>query len=407
MADHWRQSTLGEVAQVVGGGTPSTKEPTYWGGDIPWLTPTEVVRADGQTIRSSDRTITSLGLAKSSAHLLPAGVVLLTTRASVGFTAISAVPLATNQGFQSLIPGDGLDPAFLMMWIQANREEFRSRAGGSTFPEISKDKVRQIPITVPPLQVQRQIVDLIGAVDEHVLRLEQEQRALDRLWWGVAAALESATSSVASMPLGQLAEISGGLTKNKNTALVGVPVVVPYLRVANVHRRFVDLADLATITTTTDVVERLRLKPGDVLLNEGGDKDKLGRGAVWSGQVENCIHQNHVFRARITDDRFNAEFVSAWANSFGQRWFETYGTQTTGIASISKTTLSKFPVPVLPKDEQMRWAAALDGVFEVMTRLAAEAKVLRGLRARILDGLLSGEAELTDAYDRLVDAGVA
>jgi type I restriction enzyme S subunit len=319
-------------------------------------------------------------------------------------------PAFASPEFPTFLCRPRLSPEFFALVTQLptfwSELALRSTGMGGRRERVSPRQFLEIPLPTPPLEAQRRIVGLIGAVDEHVLRLEQEQQALDRLWWSVAAALESATSSVASMPLGQLAEISGGLTKNKNTALVGVPVVVPYLRVANVHRRFLDLADLATITTTTDVVERLRLRPGDVLLNEGGDKDKLGRGAVWSGQVENCIHQNHVFRARITDDRFNAEFVSAWANSFGQRWFETYGTQTTGIASISKTTLSKFPVPVLPKAEQKRWAAALDGVFALMNRLAAEADVLRALRARILDGLLSREVEIPESYDDVL-AGVA
>lgn len=265
-----------------------------------------------------------------------------------------------------LRPTAAVLPGFLHLLASAPStiEHAVAASAGTRMPRTSPTDLARVEVALPHLDVQRRIVDLIGAIDEQVVRLDQEQQALDRLWWSAARALESVCSSATSMPLGQVAEISGGLTKNKKAALVGVSVVVPYLRVANVHRRFLDLADLATIKTTTDVVERLRLKPGDVLLNEGGDKDKLGRGAVWSGQVENCIHQNHVFRARITDDRFSAEFVSAWANSFGQRWFETYGTQTTGIASISKTTLSKFPVPLLPKDQQMRWAAALDGVFE-------------------------------------------
>lgn len=279
-------------------------------------------------------------------------------------------------------------------------------SAGTRMPRTSPADLRVVPAQLPPLVVQRRIVDLISAIDEQGLVLAGEHQAVDRCWWSVAATLESACSTVTSIPLGQLADISGGLTKNKNTALVGVPVEVPYLRVANVHRRYLDLADLAKLTTTTDVVERLRLKPGDVLLNEGGDKDKLGRGTVWRGQVEDCIHQNHVFRARITDDRFHAEFVSAWANSFGQRWFETYGTQTTGIASISKSTLSKFPVPLLSKDEQLRWAEALDGVFDVMARLAAEADVLRELRARLLVGLLTRELVLPEAYDMLTDSGV-
>jgi len=388
------------MCRIQIGRTPPRKEARYWTQDLerPFCTIADM--AD-RHINPSREGVTQAAESEGRAKRVPAGALLMSFKLTIGRVGFAARDLFPNEAIAWLSSADpALNEEFLALWLEA--QDLSQGSGravkGST---LNSDSLRAIPVMVPPLEVQRRIVDLIGSIDESVVRLDQERQAVDRCWWSVAAALESAASSVISMPLGQVAEISGGLTKNKKAALVGVPVVVPYLRVANVHRRFLDLTDLATITTTTDVVERLRLKPGDVLLNEGGDKDKLGRGAVWSGEVENCIHQNHVFRARITDDRFLAEFVSAWANSFGQRWFETYGTQTTGIASISKATLSKFPVPVLPKDEQMRWAAALDGVFEEMTQLAAEAGVLRELRARILDGLLSRAVEIPEAYDQL------
>ena len=174
MSDEWTSSLLGEIAEVIGGGTPSTKVPEYWNGSIPWLTPTEVVKADGQRIATSERMISQAGLENSSAKLLPKDAVLLTTRASVGFVALSDAPVATNQGFQSLIPKGSLLSEYLMYWIQGNRDEFTSRAGGSTFPEISKSKVLTIPITFPSLPVQRRIVDLMTHLDNHIETLSRE-----------------------------------------------------------------------------------------------------------------------------------------------------------------------------------------------------------------------------------------
>jgi type I restriction enzyme S subunit len=166
--DDWTETTIGAIAGVVGGGTPATNTPEYWGGEIVWLTPTEVVPVDGQEIHESERRITSAGLKNSGAQLLPPGSVILTTRASVGFAALSTVELCTNQGFQSLIPGDRAMAKFLMFWIQVNRRELQSRAAGSTFKEISKSNVKSLKINLPPREEQQRIVDLVSSMDDMI-----------------------------------------------------------------------------------------------------------------------------------------------------------------------------------------------------------------------------------------------
>ncbi len=171
--DGWVETTLGEVADVVGGGTPSTTVPKYWDGVIIWLTPTEVVAKDGKRIGDSIRKLTDVGLRNSGAQLLPANSVILTSRASVGFAAISECPLATNQGFQSLVPNSSSNAEFLMFWIQNNRAEFDSRAAGTTFKEISKTNVKSIKLLLPPLVEQRQIVEIVSSMDDSIQASEQ------------------------------------------------------------------------------------------------------------------------------------------------------------------------------------------------------------------------------------------
>src|SRR5262245_3429032 len=124
MRDGWTRTTLGEIAEVVGGGTPSTKVPEYWGGDIPWVTPTEITAHEGACITETERSITPLGLDKSGARLLPANTVLLTSRATIGAVALAGRSLATNQGFAALVAGPTVIPEFLMYWCQANKGEF-------------------------------------------------------------------------------------------------------------------------------------------------------------------------------------------------------------------------------------------------------------------------------------------
>jgi type I restriction enzyme S subunit len=171
--DGWTETTLGDIAEVVGGGTPSTAVSEYWDGNIIWLTPTEITSQDGKVVNDSIRKISALGLKGSGAQMLPKGTVILTSRASVGYVALAGAELCTNQGFQSLIPKKTVLSKFLMFWIQQNRTEFESRSAGSTFKEISKSNVKSIKISVPPIAEQQRIVEIISAMDEVANEVER------------------------------------------------------------------------------------------------------------------------------------------------------------------------------------------------------------------------------------------
>lgn len=153
--------------------------------------------------------------------------------------------------------------------------------------------------------------------------------------------------------LDMLGEIASGVAKGTKRD-GSVPVrEVPYLRVANVQRGYLDLTEVKTIMAVERDIEELTLRNGDVLFNEGGDRDKLGRGWVWRDEVKECIHQNHVFRMRPYLSELQPELISHRGNTFGKLWFQNAGKQTTNLASINMTMLRVFPVPVAPADEQL------------------------------------------------------
>ena len=151
----WRTAPIGDACAVIGGGTTRRSEAAYFGGGIPWATPTDVTGLADLYIGRTKETITETGLRKSGARLVPAGTVLLTSRATIGFTAIAARPMATNQGFANLICGDGLTPEYLAHWLAARRDLLIRLAGGTTFKEISKATLKKIPIPLPPMALQR------------------------------------------------------------------------------------------------------------------------------------------------------------------------------------------------------------------------------------------------------------
>lgn len=172
----WFSKTIRDVSDVVGGGTPETDKKSYWNGNIQWFTPSEI----GLTkyVSRSQRTITELGLNKSSAKLLPKGTLLLSTRATVGECSISMSECTTNQGFQSLIPKNIIDRDFLYYLIQTKKHHLIKRACGSTFLEISNSEVKNLSIAIPREKEQRKIGRFLSLIDE---RISTQSKIIEKL----------------------------------------------------------------------------------------------------------------------------------------------------------------------------------------------------------------------------------
>lgn len=164
--DNWISTRISEVANVVGGGTPDTSISSYWNGDIQWFTPTEV----GHTkyVSFSSRTISKLGLKKSSAKILPKGTILLSSRATVGECSIAENECTTNQGFQSLIPNKNVHNEFLYYLTQTKKRHFIKYASGSTFLEISNGEIKKTKCYVPRLDEQKDIAVFLSLLDKKI-----------------------------------------------------------------------------------------------------------------------------------------------------------------------------------------------------------------------------------------------
>jgi type I restriction enzyme S subunit len=191
--------------------------------------------------------------------------------------------------------------------------------------------------------------------------------------------------------LGELAEIVSGITKGRR--LNGTPTrVVPYLAVVNVQERALDLSVAKTIAATESEIDKLRLVSGDLLLTEGGDPDKLGRGTLWNDELPECIHQNHIFRVRLTVGALRPTFLN-WlvSSSRGRQYFLRSAKQTTGIASINMTQLRQFPVLLPPTEHQDRFAASLSVVERLKTSHCTSLASLDALFASLQHRAFNGE----------------
>ena len=174
----WIASTMGEEVDVVGGSTPSTKEPAFWGGDIAWATPKDLSALSTPVLHCTERQITDAGLSQIGSGLLPVGTVLLSSRAPIGYLAIAQIPTAVNQGFIAMNCHKRLSNLFVWLWTQANMEAVLRNANGSTFQEISKANFRPITVTVPKPDILRAFDEIVGPLLDRIITNEKENRSL-------------------------------------------------------------------------------------------------------------------------------------------------------------------------------------------------------------------------------------
>ncbi len=177
----WEVKRLGELTEIISGGTPDTRKLRYWeNGNVYWATPTDIT-SNGKYINNTEKCITQEGLKNSSAYLLPIGSILMTSRATIGERCINTVPMATNQGFKSFICKGDLYNEYLYYFIDIIKPNFVKLAGGSTFLEISKKEVEAYKIPVPPVEEQRAVATIISGVDNQIVLNQEKLERLRRL----------------------------------------------------------------------------------------------------------------------------------------------------------------------------------------------------------------------------------
>lgn len=181
----WKTVSIKQLGTIASGGTPDTTNPDYWNGDVYWLTPTDVTSTPSRFITDTERKITESGMKNSSATLLPAGSLMVCTRATIGWMAISTTPITTNQGFKNVIPSPEFDVGFLYYLFSYKKDVFIRLANGSTFLELSKRDFENIKLQLPRLEEQKTIASVLSAADSGITttaqlleNLKQQKKAL-------------------------------------------------------------------------------------------------------------------------------------------------------------------------------------------------------------------------------------
>lgn len=267
---------------------------------------------------------------------------------------------------------------------------------GSVRVRIYYDQLSRLQLPIPPLSEQQKIAAILTAVDDKIDVISRQIEATQTLKQGLMQTLFSrglsglAASDWPTVLLQDVAEVRTGLAKGKKG--LNDPVELPYLRVANVQDGHIDLAEVKTIEVEADQVDRYALQSGDVLMTEGGNFDKLGRGDVWESQISPCLHQNHVFAVRPDSSKLNPYYLAALAASdYGRQYFLSCAKRTTNLASINSSQLKAFPVLLPPMDEQIRIAKIVSAANARIETLSTKKAHYQTLKRGLMQKLLTGE----------------
>jgi type I restriction enzyme S subunit len=218
----WRTVKLKEIGEIVGGGTPSTRDPSNFGQDYEWVTPKDLSVYKERYILSGSRGLSNKGYGSSSAKLLPKGTVLISSRAPIGLTAIAAQPLTTNQGCRSFIPGPDVDSLFMYYLFVSMTQKLEQHANGSTFREISGSSLANIEVEIPSLDEQKAIAKVLGSLDD---KIESNLRETSLAWRLLNAEWQSLSEDSGVRPLQEILSLHYGKSLPATSRISGrVPV---------------------------------------------------------------------------------------------------------------------------------------------------------------------------------------
>ena len=402
----WKDLTLNDIATIVGGGTPTRSEPAYWDGDVPWATPTDVTGLTGRVISETHSTITETGLESSSAALLPSNSLLMTTRATIGACAINHVSMATNQGFQSLVPKRGTDISFLYCLMQHNKRRLERLAAGSTFLEVSKRTVRGFRIVLPPFPEQRKIAAILSSVDDAI---EKTQAVIDQVQVVKRGLMQELLTrglsgrhtrfkqtEIGEIPtewdvlaLGDVTSIGSGTTPSKERDDYWQGGTVAWLPTGKVNDRIVWSASVH-VTEKAVRETSLRILPiGTLLIAMIGQGKTRGKTAFL--EIEACVNQNfaYVIPRRQISSRFLfyvLEYQYEVLRSAGRG---------SNQDALNCRIIKGFKVPLPTSEEQSKIATVL-GALDVRLELERRRiEFLGNVKHSLMSVLLTGELRVT------------
>lgn len=401
---NWVPCEMGDVAKVVGGGTPPSKDKSNFTteGGIPWITPADLSGYRKMYIGRGARNLTAKGFSACSAMLLPAGSVLFSSRAPVGYVAIAANELSTNQGFKSFIVPDALDSRFVYFYMRHIKSIAEERATGTTFKELSGSKAARLPLLIAPLNEQRRIADkldtLLTRVDACRERLERVPIILKRFRQSVLDAAMSGeltedrprnNEGWRTLQLGSvLMDIRYGTAQKSHYNIKdGTPVI----RIPNIGDGLIDPSDLKFGVFSKKELDTLSLKAGDLLLiRSNGSLELVGKVALVEPKFEGYLYAGYLIRLRVNTSIVVPQFLRFFLSSSAiRRYIELTARSTSGVNNINTEEIRSIQLHLPSIEEQHGIVRRIEALFAYAARLEVRYKSVRTRVEQLTPALLA------------------
>lgn len=389
----WAELSIGNCVDIFQGGTPSTTNSAFWGGDIIWVTPSEITKNNSLFIGTSERKITHLGLKNSSATLLPIGTILLCTRATIGELAIAEVQLTTNQGFKNLVCRANTHNVFLANWFGMHKDELLEKSIGTTFLELSKKELAKISIHLPLLSEQKKIAETLTAFDTHIANLTEliekkkaiREGALEDLMCQ-RTRLNDHSTEWEEIPLSEICNVYDGTHQTPQYTMQGI--------------RFVSVENIMDLYNSNKYISQAAYdsdfnvypEKGDILMTRIGD---IGTPCVVDKDEPLAYY---VSLALFKNISINSYFLKYYIMSSGFRSELDDGSLHHATPKkINKGEIGKCKVKYpIDADEQEAIANILHSIDDEIKALEIERDKMIQIREGAMDDLLTGKVRLTD-----------
>ena len=375
---------LDELFDLQMGKTPSRNNQNYWGtNDNKWISIADLSKC-GKYIYETKECLSNEAVTASGISQIPANTVVMSFKLSIGKTAITPEPMYSNEAIMSFRDKHTVEliPEYVYYLLLAHDWD-RGTNKAVMGKTLNKATLSRVKVSIHSPSKQAEIVEVLNKITAIIDDRQAEIQKLDELVKARFVELfgDMFLNSEAwnEAPLESMADIVSGITKGRKVSEKHL-IKVPYMAVSNVKEGYIDWTTVKTIEATEQEINQYRLLPDDVLMTEGGDPDKLGRGAIIKTPLENCIHQNHIFRVRLDETHILPVYFAEYLqHQRAKRYFLGCAKQTTGIASINMRQLKALPVLIPPLGLQNQFAAFVtqtDKSKAVIQKALNEAQVL-------------------------------
>ncbi len=411
LSEGWCDSLMGDISQVIGGGTPKSEACDNFNETkgFPWITPADLSNYKDIYIKHGRRFLTEKGLNSCSARLMPAGTILMSSRAPIGYLAIAANEICTSQGFKSFVCYKELNSEYIYYWLLFNRHEIQQMGSGSTFAEISGSRAKQIPLVIAPLDEQKRIADVIERLFTRVNEAKQRlDNAVEKMKRFRKSVLNAATQGSLMGDVSEsrkniylqeaILSLKNGFSKRHSKK--GDSTIV--IRLADIANQKLSLGNPRRIRMTNKEKSKYSLQRGDILIYRvNGSANLVGRFILVREDLDHA-YCDHFIRMKIDTSKLLPEYLNVVSNSRDIREYISNNTvSTAGQNTVNQKTIGFIKIEAPTIDEQRKVVSCVESLFafadKIEGRIANARDHVEKLTQSILAKAFKGELVPTEA----------